>query len=69
MIDAREEFRKCLNDIEDPREKVLFGKGFIKGFEVACESAKENVAEAFEHLKKGTASEYTAKLREEVDEE
>ena len=63
MINVGKEFRKELNAIGDPREKLLFGRGFAKGFKLGCESAKENVTKAFEHLAKGTLSEYLEKLK------
>ena len=66
MINAGKEFKKCLDEIEDPRKKLLFGQGFIKGFNLANKIAREDLAKAFELLTQGKLSEEIEKLKKEA---
>lgn len=73
MIDAGKEFEKCVSEIVDPQEKLLFGQGFVKGFKLGLkvnrENAKKAIAEAFELLAKGKLSEEMEKLKREAGKE
>jgi len=69
VINAGEEFQKCLDEIKGLREKLLFGQGFARGFRLGCECAKEDVTEALELLAKGKLSEEIEKLKREARKE
>jgi len=66
MIEVGKEFKKCLDEIKGPEEKLPFAQGFLKGFHLGGLCAREDFTEALELLAKGKLSKEIERLKREA---